>query len=165
MWSHLPRELQKNSQLDRKKAQEIAQDWPFSVREYYLWYRMQTKCPRSQRQALWSTKKHWILPRPGWLTLHTTLASIPNCPNSCSRERYNSICSNAKQLLFLFWQSSNSWPVSTIPTHPQISHPFLIFLVQYHCNQISTEGVNREFMQNCHGITKACCILNTTKML
>lgn len=25
--------------------------------------------------------------------------------------------------------------------------------------------VNREFMQNCHSITKACCILNTTKML
>jgi hypothetical protein len=36
MWSHLPRELQKNSQLDKKKAEEIAQDWPFSVREYYL---------------------------------------------------------------------------------------------------------------------------------
>jgi len=147
MWSHLPRELQKNSQLDRKKAEEIAQDWPFSVREYYLWYRMQTKCPRSQRQALWSTKKHWILPPPGWLTLHTTLASIPNCPNSCSRERYNSICSNAKQLLFLFWQSSNSWPVSTIPTHPQISHTLSWYSW---CNTTATKFHQKESKQRVH---------------
>ncbi len=150
------RELQKNSQLDRKKAEEIAQDWPFSVREYYLWYRMQTnvqglrdRLSQAQRNigsSLLLVGLLYILLLLRFPIAQTAAAERGTTPYAAMR-------------------SSSSFSFDKAPIRDQSplylhTHkfpiPFLDILGAIPLQpNFTRRKVNREFMQNCHGNHKS----------